>query len=251
MIAIFVLATCQYSFAPSTPLTYAVAIEMSGTLPILGGKEGKATIEFDLRVTGLSQDAEKRTRAQYELLTFRTKMNGAVLPFGLSSVQDFFPKSDFIYSKTGLIFSTTAPKKSLPASMPGLDSQRLPETTFMPIEFGTGSSWIFERTFNGTKIRYSATSKPLTEAAEECVFSASQAVKSWEDESNRPTELKNQATFEVECQLSANGKVTFNSSRNCLIKSETTVLIEGDATHLESKVANHRKLTLKVVCTLK
>ncbi len=251
MVALFAVAICQYAFFPSAPLIYSVVIEMNGTLPILGGKEGKATIEFDMRVIGLLQDAEKRSQAEYELLSFRTKMNGALLPFGLASVKDFFPKSMFSYSSTGEVLHTTAPKKSLPASMPGLDSQKLPETTFMPIVFGKGSSWNFDRTFNGTKIRYSATSKPTTEAMEECVFSASQAVKSWEDESNRPIASREGAAFEVGSQLTAKGLLSFDKVQQCLIRSETTVEIEGDARHIESKQLFHRKLMLRIVCTLK
>ena len=104
-------------YAPSKSYSYELKVDIEGYLPILGGKDGVATIETRFSVTGL-EPASGLHRAKHELSWFRSTLNGAALPFKLDNVKEFFPPTTIAYADSNKVMETNAPKAGPPATLP-------------------------------------------------------------------------------------------------------------------------------------
>ncbi len=161
------LLTLAYAYPVDKPTNYEVNVELNGYLPVLSGREGVAKLEFAMKVQGKKASSELNVMS-HELTSFRVTLNDSVLPFNVDNVRAFFPLTTIEYAPTGKVNKTDAPKRTLPAAIPGLDVQRLPELTYLPIEFPAqelqiGSKWEFSRAINGAPFNYRCELKEVSD----------------------------------------------------------------------------------------
>jgi hypothetical protein len=154
-------AVLVYGLMAGASATYQLNIAFDGWLPLLGGRDTKATILMEVKVAGL-EGTPTHLKAVSEILAFSMTVDGNQLPFTASNVQRFFPKTTVAFEPNGRVIESDAPKLKLPVRMPGLDSQRFPEITYLPLELPKsriedGSVYEFERKFNDFPVRYRVT----------------------------------------------------------------------------------------------
>lgn len=249
MITLLAQVTFAYAIA-QTSTTYSAVVEIDGDLPILKGAKGKATLEFELLVSGASA-RDGRLAATHELTLFKSTLNGAKLPFSVQNVTSYFPKSTTTFMPSGKVVSTDAPKKQLPTALVGLDPQRLPELTYLPIEFPNHvlmdiTPWTFERLFNSQKVIYQA-KLGLAEKGHMIVdvtFKSSGV--SFEDGEFRPVETESGAVYKVESTLQGAGFVEFNQKAGQLVMSDVAATSKSVVTGIVNDYRGERSTTTKL-----
>lgn len=153
------LAGIGYGLLAGQSAQFEVQIDFDGYLPVLGGKEAKATVKMAIDVAGLNSESGELLRASSEIAKFQMVLDEAELPFTANNVRAFFPKTTVSFNRRGKATETDAPKTKLPVRLPGLDSQRFPEITYLPLELPAAEeeSFEFTRAFNGLPVKYSVT----------------------------------------------------------------------------------------------
>lgn len=247
------LATAEYKIEPAAKHSYVMDAEFNGFLPILGGNEGKAEIRMGIAVSGEAKNAGEVKLAS-EISAFSIKFNGAPLPLGLEAVQDFFPKATVTINNQGKVLANTAPNTPLPVRLPGLDPRRLPDITFVPLEFSSeevkpGLSWKFERDFSGAPLAYTC----KVETVEGDVATVSVAVKqeftALENEGLEVVKKEEDAVASVKTVMTGDGRVWFNLSGGYALGSEMQNVAVSSVTPLKQGRKSERRLTTKLNVT--
>lgn len=246
-----VIAPASYKFDAATKQNFKLEAVFEGFLPILGGNEGKAEIMMGVAVKGQSPD-EAKLKASNEITAFELKFNGAKLPFGLESVQDYFPKTNIVIQPTGKIVKTDAPDKTLPVRLPGLDIKRFPDITYVPIELpdGTlavGSKWNFKKNFGGEDINYTCEATKVSETAAEIAVNITQEYEVMENEGLEIVTKEADAVAKVKTTMVGTGKVYFNLT----LGLPDHVIMKNDSTSTVTQVKSGEKSTRKLVTTFK
>ncbi len=244
------LATAEYKIEPAAKHAYVMDAEFNGFLPILGGNEGKAEIRMGIAVEGESR-TENELKISSEISAFSIKFNGAPLPLGLDAVQDFFPKATVTLNRQGKVLANTAPNTPLPVRLPGLDPRRMPDITFVPLEFSSdevkpGLTWKFERDFSGAPLAYSC----RVESVEGDVAALSIAVKqeftALENEGLEVVKKEEDAVASVKTIMTGEGKVWFNLTGGYALGSEMQNLAVSTVTPLKQGKKSERRLTTRL-----
>lgn len=244
------LATAEYKIEPAAKHSYVMDAEFNGFLPILGGNEGKAEIRMGIAVSGEAK-ADSELKIASEISAFSIKFNGAPLPLGLEAVQDFFPKAVVTIDRQGKVLANTAPNTPLPVRLPGLDPRRLPDITFVPLEFSSqelkpGLAWSFDREFSGAPLAYSC----KVESVEGDLATVSVAVKqeftALENEGLEVVKKEEDAVASVKTVMTGSGRVWFNLSGGYAMGSEMQNLAISTVTPLKQGRKSERRLTTKL-----
>lgn len=138
-----------YVFA--SPATFDVNVQFDGYIPIFGGKTGKANVDLTVIANPKSADTVECSISEIKAIAF-----GAELPLNASNVEQFFPKSEVQFKPNGTVVKNSAPAIKMPARLPGLDSQRLPEISFLPLVLSSAGEqkYSFKRAFSGREVNY-------------------------------------------------------------------------------------------------
>ena len=244
------LATAEYKIEPAAKHAYVMDAEFNGFLPILGGNEGKAEIRMGVAVTGESK-SENELKIASEISSFSIKFNEAPLPLGLDAVQDFFPKAVVTINKQGKVLANTAPNTPLPVRLPGLDPRRMPDITFVPLEFSSeeikpGLSWKFDRDFSGAPLAYTC----KVESVEGDVATVSVAVKqeftALENDGLEVVKNEADATASVKTEMTGEGRVWFNLAGGYALGSEMRNVAISTVTPLKQGKKGERRLTTRL-----
>ena len=214
----FVLATqVAYKWKPAVTVDYDMVVKMDGFLPVLGGNQGVAEVKLGLRVTGADAPAPA-LKATSELTDAEIKFNDAKLPLGLDNVQEYFPKSTVTFSPLGEVLATDAPDKKLPVRLPGLDVKRLPDISFLALQFpaggvATGDTWSFDKPFGDFPVHYECTAKSVDGGKVEVDVKVKQEMAYDENESLEVAKDPADATAHVKTNLAGGGTVVFDATR--------------------------------------
>ena len=161
-------ALLTYAFTIGVPVTFDVNVQFEGWIPIFGGREGKANVNMTVVATAL-----KSNEIESHIPKIDAEAFGVVLPLNNTNVDQFFPKATAVFDATGTVTKNSAPAIKMPAKLPGLDSQRLPEISFLPValpksELKVGESYVFSRSYGGQEFKYLSTLS--TETDSEAIF---------------------------------------------------------------------------------
>jgi hypothetical protein len=241
-----VLALFQYAL-PAEPVAYTVEIGYKGFIPVFGGQEGTFKARLDVSVQSLSPDSEGRLRASSEVTGLKVWFNDAELPFGVETIQNYFPRTTIRHTANGKILDTDAPNVTVPVRLPGLDVKRFPDISYMPVEFPAEplepeKSWTFRKRFGDSDVVYTAT--PTAIDAQQIVLklSAEQEYEVLEDEAKQVVADESAAAARVKTRLTADGVATFDRSRGLLLKLSLQGLAVSEVKELKSGQATKREL---------
>ena len=159
LIASAALIPVAYTLPPAKPATYSVQVSFDGYMPVLGGQEGTAQADLEFSVQGLAPDSQGNPQASTELQGLKFAFNGANLPLDIEKAKAYFPKTTLSITPQGKVLKTDAPNVSLPIRLPGLDIKRIPDLTFLPVEFPlngieAGGVWSFKKLFGDSEVDY-------------------------------------------------------------------------------------------------
>jgi hypothetical protein len=212
-----------YAFVVGQPVSFDVNVQFQGWIPIFGGREGKATVNMTVVATAVKTDEIESYIPKIDAEAF-----GVQLPLNSSNVDQFFPKAVATIDTFGSVKSNTAPAIKMPAKLPGLDSQRLPEISFLPLELPKtqikpGESYPFVKTYGGQEFKYVVTlaSETLTEA--DFSIKLTSVRDGFEDAYGNPIDSKKGAKKTLHAVLNGTGKAKFSKTSGCfdLVEVET------------------------------
>lgn len=237
---------------PTEPLAYSMKVDFEGYLPILGGQEDAlANVSMGFKVTGLAADGEGNPQAANELTAFELKFGGAPMPFDVESVKAYFPKNTISYTALGKIVKNDAPDIALPVRLPGLDVKRIPDITFMPIQFPdggieVGKAFEYTKKFGDSDVAYVVTPNALEGNTLKLDVKMKQTYETMEDEAKNVTAKPEDAFSKVTTTVEGTGLVTFDVEKGIVVESTVTADATSKATEIKSGKSSDRKLKTKL-----
>lgn len=225
-------------------------VTFEGMIPILGGNEGKADVRLGVRIEA-QKAADGRMAATTELTRAELFFNDAKLPLTLENVQDFFPKSKVEFDARGKILKNDAPQVDIPVRLPGLDVQRFPDITFLPLELPekpvrVGTTWSFEKSFAGSPVTYQCTVTKIDGATATISVKIEQTYTVFEDAAMQVLEEKNDAENEVTTKLTASGEVEFRTDTGRVVRSLMSGQAVSEVRSLADGKVTPRQLKMRV-----
>lgn len=194
-----------YVFA--SPATFDVNVQFDGYIPIFGGKTGKANVDLTVIANPKSADTVECSISEIKAIAF-----GAELPLNASNVEQFFPKSEVQFKPNGTVVKNSAPAIKMPARLPGLDSQRLPEISFLPLILPPENQekYSFKRAFSGREVEYTVNLVQPVGANIALKFQLKSESNGFEGAFGRELEDEKGAKARTNSLLIGNGSATFN-----------------------------------------
>ncbi|MDR3687919.1 MAG: hypothetical protein P4L46_00975 [Fimbriimonas sp.] len=247
-------ALALYSFPAGSKTTYDVNVSFDGYLPILGGRVGRAEVEMAVEAVGLTPSPEGNPRATNEIKTLQLTYNGAVMPFGVANVREFYPKATIEFTSHGKLVKTDVPDRQVPFRLPGLDSKRLQDITFLPIEFPAGEietnhTFRFKKDFGGSPVEYDVTPTKIEGDRTELAIKLTQEYTDFEDASHNSSD-ESAAQSKVVTKLSGEGSATFDMKRGLVESLAVSAAAVSEVTDLKSQATTERKLKTKLKVSL-
>lgn len=247
-LAVTVLINVAYTL-PVTPITYRMKVDFAGYLPILGGQEdAEANVDMQFKVAAKDgKDAEGNPQASSELTSFEVKFGGAPLPFDVENAKSFFPKNTISFTVAGKILKNDAPDIALPVRLPGLDVKRIPDITYMPIEFPAGGievgkAFQYSKKFGDSEVAYTITPTKLDGSTLTLDVAMSQTYETLEDEAKNVVTKEVDGFSKVKTDVKGKGTVTFDTGRGLVTSSHIVADADSTAVEIKSKKSTSRKL---------
>lgn len=217
-----------------------------GFLPVLGGNEGTLRTELGLRVLGGADEGGNRT-ATPEVVRFHMEFNGVRMPLDLEIAQDFFPKAKVVFEPAGRVIRNEAPDRGLPIRVPGLDPQRLPEATWMPVVFpeqgiGAGSEWTYQSRLGETDVTHRCRVVSLEGANLVVAVESTQKYEVYENSALEVVRDRRDAVARATTEWTAKGRLEFDIERSQLRKWTLESNAVTNSTDLVSGVTTTRRL---------
>jgi hypothetical protein len=141
----------------------------------------------------------------------------------------------------------TTPANPLPVRLPGLDPNRFPEITYLPIQFpnegvSVGDSWKFTRTFEGADMTYTCTLSSMDDASAKIAVKVHQEQLYYENSSVEVVKSKADAVNEVRTILDGQGTITWDRKAGLANVVEMTNDATSTVTPISPGTAETRKL---------
>lgn len=206
-----------YVFARGSVTNFVVKVDFDGFIPIFGGKEAKASVTMMVSAKGI-ESPPGLVGVESEITSLKVLLNGSALPLNEKSIAAFFPKATATFDSLGRVKSNSAPNIVPLVRLPGLDAQRLPEISYVPIELpaagvSNGVPYSFARTFGGSKVEYEVTPLNIDEEYVNLKFSFRQVSTSFEDDRANLV-VKDKATRRIEATFTGTGTARFDRRKS-------------------------------------
>lgn len=229
-----------YGFSPNQVERFKVKIELEGWIPLFGGKEGTSTVDMlvEARVKGVATDGT--ISVESEIVEMTASAFGAKLPLNSNNIGQFFPRAVVEFDPVGKVLKNSAPAIKMPVQLPGLDSQRLPEISYLPIQLGADGKYEFVRTFNGNKMTY-----VVIADGKGYKFALGQKSNGFEDAYGNPAEEAD-AKAQVTTELKGEGEASFNLTNRFFDKVTVKTTAVSDVKPFGTRPAVKRTLTTKL-----
>ncbi len=239
----------SYKFSPSTKVEYRVKVAYDGFLPLLGGNEGKAVVDLLVKVEGL--EPKTWQRAACELTEFGMTFNDAKIPLGIEDAKPFFPRTTVSVDKFGTVQESDAPNLKVPVRLPGLDVQRFPDVTFLPVTLPSGGlvvgrPWTFQKAFSGSPMHYECAVVRLDGQVATISLKVRQNWSGFENEAVEEVGSVAEAVSRTETQTIGSGTVVFDSGRGLVSSLRLVSNSETKVTDIKSGKVTVRKLASEV-----
>lgn len=250
MIALFgLVGQIAFSYSlPSTPQAYDIRVDFDGYLPVLGGIEQKARLEFSIELQQKAAGKGFLRLGSFDLSVMDEQGTGYVrLPLSLDSAKEYFPDTNLDFTPLGKILKTDAPDLELPIKLPGLHTRHMPELTVFLLEFPEGGvrpdvPFAFVRNLGGSKVRYEVVHKGRGELGERFDLKVTQDYETWEDENRNPILGKEGARFRVVTHVEGTGAVYMTGPSGRIRQANVTADARSVVYSLEGQKAGDRRL---------
>lgn len=256
MLTLLAVIALSYK-VPSTPIEYSMKVDFAGYIPVLGGQENAdCNVAMGFTVNSLSADKDGNPQAVFDLTAVEIKFGGAPLPFDLDSVRPYFPKNTISHTANGKILKTDAPDIQLPVRLPGLDVKRIPDITYMPIEFPAdgvevGKTFEFKKQFGDSEVSYKVTPQKLEGGTLFLDLTMSQTYETMEDEAKNVTIKPEDAASKVRTAVTGSGTVQFDVARGIVKASKVIADANSVVSGMKGEDMGKRTLKTTVEVTLK
>lgn len=237
-----------YAFVIGTPVSFDVNVQFEGWIPIFGGREGKANVNMTVVATAIKADEIESYIPKIEAEAF-----GVQLPLNSTNVDQFFPKATVVFDATGTVTKNSAPAIKMPAKLPGLDSQRLPEISFLPLalpknEVKVGESYSFSRTYGGQEFKYTATLADENESGADFKIKIVSRRDGFEDAYGNTLETEKGAKRKSRSDLDGTGTAHFSKTEGSFdkVEVETTEVTASEPLSGGQQKVKKLKTTLKI-----
>ncbi|MEQ1822240.1 MAG: hypothetical protein ABL949_07010 [Fimbriimonadaceae bacterium] len=242
-----------YNFPIGKTTSYNLNVEFDGFVPMLGGIDGKITVDLGMDVVGIKR-LEDIIEVASDLSSAEIRLDGEKLPFTVDNIKKFFPKNTITASLYGQIKTNDAPDIKTPVRLPGLDVKRMPDISYMPIEFPTNfdgkTDWKFEKTFGDSKMTYEVS--PSWEGSTILMkVKIAQTYTNYEDESKNLLEKADEAFARVVTEVKGEGVIKFDNERGLVTESKIVANAVSQVTELKKETTTERKLKTTLTCKLK
>jgi hypothetical protein len=221
-----------YAF-PEKTLHYDIQVEFEGNVPVslFQGSEQKVKVEWSLSVTKKEPPEPDLVALTFQVTDFALSLwdpeggSYVKMPFGLESVREFFPDAEVYVTQNGAVKRTTAPRLEFPVRLPGLDSQHIPDVTFLLLEFPQdpiekGSTWSFTRPIPEAPLECTATYQGEEGGKERFGLTVHQKYVTLEDGNYNVVGKKEDARVRVESEMRGTGVVEFSGERGIVTRGE-------------------------------
>jgi hypothetical protein len=250
--ALALLVSPAYQFPANKATPYDLTVQFEGYVPVLGGIDGKVDVALKWMITGL-EPKESNLRVSADLTDAVIKLDGEKLPFTVDNLKQFFPKNTVTATALGEIKENDAPNLKLPVRLPGLDVKRIPEITYMPIQFPAeiedGKAFTYDKAFGDSTISYEVTPK-MEGSTIHCAVKMKQSYTTYEDEAANQVDDKKDGKSKVETTVTGAGNIDFDMTAGRVITSKIVADAESKVTDIASGKATARHLKTTLDCKL-
>ena len=232
--------TLTYGFLPGSSATFEVTVACDGDLPIFGGRKTQATVKMGVLVEGQTAPDPAQRRIVSDIIAFDAKIGESNLPFTQDNVKTFFPKTTILADGSGRTIESNAPKTRLPVRLPGLDAQRFPDITYLPILFPTegielGKEFRFKKPFGDSVVEYRVTPVSLDDKTAKFDITLNQTYLAYEDERRNPMDDETGADYRVETTVSGTGTAEFDRQLNRFRKVDVQAKADSKVSGLKGR----------------
>jgi hypothetical protein len=244
-----------YSFPPDVKRVYDVKTSFEGFIPILGGHEGKVAVDLVVTAKGLAPSADGLSQVLSTLDDIKVAVDDAPLPIvTLESAQEFFPPTTVSINPFGATLKTDAKETDIPVKLPGLDSKRFPDITYLPLQLPeegaeAGKPYSFKKAFGDSDVSYTVTPTAVSDETVEMNVVLTQSYEVLENEGLEVVKDPKDAYATVKTEMKGKGSAVFDRKLGLF----RTVSITADAVSkvvtIEKKKQSERKL--KSILTIK
>ncbi|HRK23187.1 MAG TPA: hypothetical protein PLX06_15315 [Fimbriimonadaceae bacterium] len=250
LLASIAAATLTYAFPVGSKSLYDFQVNLEGPIPMLGRAQSQVEVKMVLEVAGLGAK-EGGFAVTSDLTEMRASMGGVVLPFTVENVKAFFPKTNLLVAPTGKILKTDAPDVQLPVRLPGLDSKRLPDVSFLPVELPAegievGKSFTFQKNLGGSEATFTVTPTAIDETKAEMNVKLSQSYETLETANGDETKDEKAAVNRLKTELKGSGKFVFDRKLGLTKSLAADSLAVTEVTPVKGGVKSERRITTKI-----
>jgi hypothetical protein len=246
----------SYDFPVGSETKFNVKVQFDGYLPLFGGKVGKADVDMIVRALGVESKKSDLQSVDSEITELKAVAFGSTLPLNKNNIGQFFPRAIAVIEMNGEVKKNDAPEVNMPVKLPGLDSRRLPEISYVPLVIdaaaaASGKSYEFKRTFNGSVMTYKVTPGKMDESKEDFTIEINQESESFEDAYGNPLigeAVRSVAKSYLKTILTGKGTATFNFAKRMFDK--VVVETTGDTVVTNIKTGKTSKRSLKTTLTI-
>ncbi|MFI5385451.1 MAG: hypothetical protein ACHQ50_04945 [Fimbriimonadales bacterium] len=248
-----------YSFPVETPRTYDVKTVFDGDIPIslFGGKQSKVEVDLVVTAKGLTPDSQGSAQVISTLDDIKVLLNDEAFPLvNLDLVKPYFPPTTISMSPFGATLKTNAPDQQLPIKLPGLDSKRFPDITYLPLQLPedgaeVGKQYSFKRAFGDSDIDYAVTPTKVTDDTVEMDLSLAQTYEVLEDAGKQVVKEEKDAEARVKTSVSGKGTATFDRRLGVFLAVNVNANAHSDVTNLATKKDSTRELKTSLAIKLR
>jgi hypothetical protein len=242
----------SYDFPVGTEAKFKVSVQFDGYIPLFGGKVGKADVVMMVKALAVDSKLPELQAVDSEIIDLKAMAFGTTLPLNKNNIGAFFPRAVAKFEPSGLVKLNDAAKVNMPVKLPGLDSQRLPEISYLPLVIDReaasgGTAYEFSRTFNGSVMKYKVTPGKQDETKELFDITVSQESSGFEDAYGNPSPEEG-AKSKLSTVLTGKGTAVFNFEKRMF--DEVIVETNGETEITNIKSGKKSTRTLKTTLTI-
>ena len=247
------MKSVSYDFPAGTETKFNVKVHFDGYVPLFGGKNGKVDVDMIVKVVGVESKKPELQSVDSEIIGLKGTAFGMILPVNKNNIGGFYPKAVASFEPTGVVKSNTAEHKEMPVKLPGLDSQRLPEISYVPLILNNaatanGDGYEFTRTFNGAVTKYKISpGKSDDEGRVVFQIEVNQESAGFEDAYGNPAE-ESAAKSKLKTLMTGKGSATFDLTKHMFDKVVVETVGDTDVTVI--KTGKTSKRSLKTTLTI-
>ncbi len=252
MLALLVAAAI-YQFPVDKTVNYSLDVQFDGYVPVLGGIDGKVDVALKMAVVGL-QPKNTPVRLSADLTDAEIRLDGEKLPFTVDALKNFFPKNTIGATERGEIKENDAPDLKLPVRLPGLDVKRIPEISYMPLQFPAelkdGEPFTYKKAFGDSEVAYEVTPK-FDGSTIHFAVKMTQSYTFAEDEAHNKVDEEKDAKFDVKTDVNGAGNIDFDTTKGRVVESKIVAEAASVVTERANKAITNRKLKTTLICKLR